>query len=277
MVLFQSPIKILIEERDAHQRHLIEELDAIVVAVDYRKSPEHPYPAAFLDSLNVVKFVHTNSASLGVDKHRITICGDSAGGNLSAAVALKLRDEGNRFLKNQILIYPSVQFMSLRLNSFMNEYPLLSREDCAWLGLTYIGEDTGLMEAILDGDHIAEDLYRHPGFLAIQRYDSTAYSGSKALVSSSSLTRFRERIKDPYACPLMARTMRGLPKTLMLLADFDVLLCDGLAYADRLQADGVDVTLVRVPGYHGCFRNFQVTQCGAMMMEQLVQYLKVHL
>ncbi|OQV16961.1 putative Arylacetamide deacetylase [Hypsibius exemplaris] len=265
------------EERDAHHRHLLTHLEAVVAAVDYRKAPEHPYPAGFHDCLTATKFIHSHAASLGVEPSRISICGDSAGGNLSAAVALKLRDEGQKFLKNQVLIYPSVQFLSSRLTSHLQVYPLLTREDGVWCGLQYMGEDVALCEALLDGDHIAEELYRHPGFLALQKYDSIAHSESKSLASPTALAKLRDRIKDPYLCPLMARTMKALPRALILLCDYDILRDDGLAYADRLRADGVTVTTVSVPGYHGCFRNFQVTRCGAMMMDHLVKYLKEHL
>jgi acetyl esterase/lipase len=190
---------------------------------------------------------------------------------------LKLRDEGKKFLKNQILIYPSVQFLNVRLNSFMKKYPIFSREDGLWCALTYMGEDVNLSEALLDGDHIAEDLYKTSGFLVLQKYDSNVYPESKSLTSRASLRRFRDRIKDPYLCPLMARSMRDLPPTLLLLCEFDVLRDDGLAYGDRLRADGVPVQTVTLPGYHGCFRNFQITHCGGMMMDQLVQYLQIHL
>ena len=281
----------LTEERDAHHRHIVDGADVNVVAVAYRRAPENPFPAAFHDCYNAIKFIHSTFSRFGVDKERISLCGDSAGGNLAAAVAIRLRDEGLNLLKNQILIYPSVQCMTFKLNSHLKMFPLLSREDCAWCLLTYLGEGQTLKEEIFNGNHISEDLVEHPAFLALQRYHSTPFRISKAAIPLTAtqstrevsvyhdyeLTRFREKIKDPRLCPLMALSMRGLPTTLLLLCEFDVLLDEGLVFADRLKAEDVPVTVITVPGHHGCFRNFQSTKCGAIMMDHLVDFVRANL
>jgi acetyl esterase len=77
-----------------------------VVSVDYRLSPEHKYPAPFDDCFAATKWVADNAASIGVDADRIAVGGDSAGGNLSAAVALRAREEGGPALRMQLLVYP---------------------------------------------------------------------------------------------------------------------------------------------------------------------------
>ncbi|HZQ46712.1 MAG TPA: alpha/beta hydrolase, partial [Verrucomicrobiae bacterium] len=79
-----------------------------VVNVDYRLAPEHVFPAAFDDALATVRWLVANAGRLRIDPARISIGGDSAGGNLAAAVALALRDEGRMKLRAQILIYPAV-------------------------------------------------------------------------------------------------------------------------------------------------------------------------
>lgn len=77
-----------------------------VFSVDYRLAPEHKFPAALLDCYNVAqRFL---SGSLGYEAHRITLMGDSAGGNLAAAVSLLAKDAGEVMPPRQILIYPSV-------------------------------------------------------------------------------------------------------------------------------------------------------------------------
>lgn len=154
----------ILEDRDAHVRHLVKELNVIVIAVDYRKAPEHPFPAALNDCVSATKYVYENCETLGIDRSRISVCGDSAGGNLAAAVALKLRDEGLRFLKNQVLIYPSVQFVNFRLNSFMTDHPLLSRADGVWCALMYAGENLNLLEAVMENEHVNEEFFNNPGF-----------------------------------------------------------------------------------------------------------------
>jgi len=77
-----------------------------VVSVDYRLAPEHKFPAALNDCYLATKWVAENAASLHIDSKRIIIGGDSAGGNLAAAVTLISRDSGGPSLCYQILIYP---------------------------------------------------------------------------------------------------------------------------------------------------------------------------
>ncbi len=81
--------------------------ERVVFSVDYRLAPEFPYPAGLDDCYQVTLWVLTHLKVLGLeDISQVTLIGDSAGGNLAAAVALKLRDEQNLVLHNQILLYP---------------------------------------------------------------------------------------------------------------------------------------------------------------------------
>ena len=79
---------------------------AVVASIDYRLAPEHPFPAARDDVHAAVRWLSANAASLGADAGRIGIAGDSAGGNLAAVTARRLRDEGDSPLRMQALIYP---------------------------------------------------------------------------------------------------------------------------------------------------------------------------
>lgn len=101
----------------------------IIIAVEYRKAPENPYPAAFNDCFTTLEWVIKNADKLGIDKGLIGVGGDSAGGNLAAAVAIKARDVNLISLAYQLLIYPcndrSMKYQSAI--TFSNDYGLTTQ------------------------------------------------------------------------------------------------------------------------------------------------------
>ena len=82
----------------------------VIVAVEYQKAPEHPYPAAFNDCYATLKWVVDNAADLSIDQSSIGVAGDSAGGNLASAVAIKALKEKLISLAFQLLVYPCNDF-----------------------------------------------------------------------------------------------------------------------------------------------------------------------
>ena len=104
----------VIGDLDTHDtlcRELANASGCAVVSVDYRLAPEHPFPAAFDDALAATRWVSSHAAELGADPTRLAVGGDSAGGNLAAAVALAARDQadgrGPLPIAFQLLIYPA--------------------------------------------------------------------------------------------------------------------------------------------------------------------------
>jgi acetyl esterase len=81
---------------------------AVVVSVGYRLAPEHPFPAGLEDTLAVLRWLGAHAGELGADPERLVVAGDSAGGNLAAVAALRLRDEGGPAVRLQALVYPAV-------------------------------------------------------------------------------------------------------------------------------------------------------------------------
>ncbi|MCA1780979.1 MAG: alpha/beta hydrolase [Dermatophilaceae bacterium] len=85
---------------------LSDELEALVLSVDYRMAPEHRAPTAAYDCIDASRWVVGNGAAIGADPTRLAVCGDSAGGSLAAVVAQAFRDDGLASIRHQCLIYP---------------------------------------------------------------------------------------------------------------------------------------------------------------------------
>lgn len=117
------------------------ELDLPVVAVDYRLAPENPFPAAFDDSLAATRWIASGPAELGVAATSLFLAGDSAGGNIAAAVAVALRDEPAAVpVAGQWLIYPAsdptVVYPSY--DQFCEGF-LLTKQSMNWFEESYAG------------------------------------------------------------------------------------------------------------------------------------------
>ncbi|MFD4294990.1 alpha/beta hydrolase [Rhodococcus sp. NPDC058532] len=97
-----------LDTHDGFCRALSNGVGATVVSVDYRLAPEHPAPAAALDVYAALVWSHANCAELKGDPDRLVVAGDSAGGNLAAAVAMAARDRGGPPVAGQALLYPVI-------------------------------------------------------------------------------------------------------------------------------------------------------------------------
>ena len=133
-----------IASHDVLCRSLANGAGCVVVSVDYRLAPEHKFPAAPEDSYAATKWVAENAASLGVDAKRIAVGGDSAGGNLAAAVAQMARDRGGPQIKFQLLIYPATDWLheSPSHREFSEDGFILSRADMVWFYGHYMSSDS---------------------------------------------------------------------------------------------------------------------------------------
>ena len=95
-----------INTHDGTCRDLCCGADCMVISVEYRLAPEHPFPASPQDCFAATRWVAENADELGADPDRMAVGGDSAGGNLAAVVAILCRDRGGPALRHQLLLYP---------------------------------------------------------------------------------------------------------------------------------------------------------------------------
>jgi acetyl esterase len=183
-----------LETHDPTCRFLAREGGVRVLAIDYRRAPEHRFPAAVEDGHAALRFAQREAVSLGADPRRIAVGGDSAGGNLAAVVALLARGEGAA-PAFQLLIYPVTDW-SRKAGSYalFREGFFLTERQMDWYRDHYLGSDEAAAHA-----------WR--------------------------------------ASPLLAADLAGSPPAHVVVAGFDPLRDEGIAYARRLERAGGPVTL----------------------------------
>jgi acetyl esterase len=122
-------------------REIAHATGSVVISVDYRLAPEHPFPAGLDDCEAVTRWALANAASYGVPGGAVVVAGESAGGNLAAATALRLRDsEGERTVAGQVLIYPVLDAHGSPHQSRKEFYGLvLSEKMSEWFWASYGG------------------------------------------------------------------------------------------------------------------------------------------
>lgn len=201
---------------------LAELADAVVFNVDYSLAPEKPYPNGLNDNYHAIKHVYDNAEAYGIDSDKICIGGDSAGGNYTAAVCLKAKDEGTPKIAMQVLIYPAVTMADAKADGYeWNEdfFKMCDEQkdiikNCIGLGRPTKFEDDMLLKTYISNE---------------------------------------EEIYDPYVSPMLAKSHEGLPKAILAGAEFDGLRLHTEFYAKQLSDAGVDVKVFRYKGMTHAF------------------------
>jgi acetyl esterase len=129
-----------LDTHDFVARNLCSGVGALVASVDYRMGPEHKFPAAVDDSWAALQWVAANAASLGADRGRIGVHGDSAGANLAAVVALLARASGGPKLQLQSLVYPIVDYglVGDSYDKYAEGYGILTKGAMVWFRNHYL-------------------------------------------------------------------------------------------------------------------------------------------
>ncbi|MDJ1137302.1 alpha/beta hydrolase [Streptomyces iconiensis] len=212
------------EAEEDHALLYAVEARTVVVSVDYRLAPEHPFPAAPDDAYAALTWLAAHAAEIGGDPERIALMGVSAGGNIAASTAQRARDLGGPKVAFQLLTYPVTD--SHQASASLREAtdtPVLNQTAAAWAWHYYTGGDN----------------------------------------------------HTPYASPLQATDLSGLPPALVVVAEVDPLRDEGRQYAERLSAAGVTTELIQVPGaVHGFDLIFPTTRVSERNLADQVRALR---
>lgn len=201
---------------------IAEKANCVVFNIDYSLAPEKPYPNGLNDNYYAIKHIYDNANNYGIDKNKIAVGGDSAGGNYTAAVTLKARDEGIPMIALQILIYPAVA-----------------------IGDASVPEYKWSEDMIEIAPELEEKVRPLTGL-------GRPTKDLNDLILKSYLPDFN-LVNNPYVSPMLAQSHANLPKTILVGAEFDGLRIQTEFYAKQLQDAGVDVTCYRYKGMTHAF------------------------
>ncbi|MGJ7913120.1 alpha/beta hydrolase [Neobacillus sp. LXY-1] len=192
---------------DSLCENFVEAANCIVISPDYRLAPEHPFPAAIEDCYATLLWVTNSAEELNIDLTRIAIGGGSAGGGLTAALALMARDKGGPAICFQMPLYPMIDDRNITFSS--NE---IEDNKAVW----YTSNNLAAWRMYL-GEHANGNI-------------------------------------SPYAAPIRAEDLSGLPPTYTCVGQLDPFRDETINYVTRLAQAGVAVEFHLYPG---CFHAFE--------------------
>jgi len=193
-------------------KYLAEKADSIVISVDYRLCPENRFPAGLHDCYDTVLWVYENHSDLKIDKNKIGIGGDSAGGNLATCTTLLDRELGSNIIKFQALLYPTVINGDIEVKDYkfdINMYDYDKDEDIAKQLIMMIKDLPDI------GDLYVNDV---------------------------------KELENKLISPLLADDLKNMSDTLIIVAEYDYLTLEAEAYARKLVNDGVNTKLIKYKG-----------------------------
>jgi len=209
-----------LDSADGTARQLTVGANCVTVSVDYRLAPETKFPGAADDCYAATVWAAQHANHINGDASRLAVGGDSAGGNLAAAVSLMARDRQGPALAFQLLIYPvtDCNFTTASYTNNADGY-LLSKASMEWYWNHYLSDPS--------------------------------------------------EASNPYAAPLQATDLSGLPPALVVTAEYDPLCDEGEAYGARLKAAGISTVCTRYDGMiHGFFGMWAALDKGQLAIHE---------
>ena len=274
--------------------YLAHYLEMVVVSVEYRLAPENPFPAGLTDCYNAVQWVHENSEMLGVETDKIFVGGDSAGGNLSAALSLLYRDrQGTPLdteaseeesikrppLAGQILLYPVMQGFSRFHGSMV--------ENSSYFPPPSLGP--GCQSAYACGTERFSNVLGDPGRMKnkVPKFWTSVVDKKmadegevsmikevKKLAPHGNDSTLDEVIGNSYIFPLHAEDVSNLPPAYVVVATADTLRDEGEWYARYLEQNGNTVVFSEVPHVHGFMMKYDTNVLARSELMKIKEFMK---
>jgi acetyl esterase/lipase len=213
---------------DGFCEYMVNEVHCVVVSIDYRLAPEHPYPAAIEDCYAGLKWTAEHADELQIDLARLAIAGASAGGGLTAALALMARDRGGPQIAFQMPLYPMLDDRNETQSSYE------------------INEENMPLAWNRESNIIAWNMYL--GTHGTSRFYDTC---DDQVAQDSPDVRLQE--VSPYAAPSRATDLSKLPPAYTFIGQLDPFRDETIDYVARLAQAGVPVEFHLYPG---CFHGF---------------------
>ncbi|VDM52632.1 unnamed protein product [Angiostrongylus costaricensis] len=272
---------------DSLTRRISKMLNVVLVSIEYRLSPETPFPGGLNDcEIALEYFLKISMEEYGVDPRKIVLMGDSAGGNLVAAITQRRRDTGKKpDILGQVLIYPLLQLADLQSLSYryfhtnLHGTSLVDPESVAYYYMFYAGINmdnySHLVKYVLVNGHVAYQL--RDKVERILDYDSLSYLNyrNETLIERKETVHSVEAqqllapfLTNPNFSPLMQEDLSNLPPAFVMTCEYDVLRDEGILYANRLKVRS-DTVLVRVH----CLTDYLWGVCGRSGRKRLVLHM----
>ncbi|CAF0762952.1 unnamed protein product [Rotaria sordida] len=225
--------------------------NVVVISVNYRLSPQHPFPAGLDDCYTVAKYVlkHGDSKKLRIDRNRVALAGDSAGGNMATVNTMRFitHPVGQYSPRLQILIYPLLQLFDLMLPSYMHQHYEIFPYSVDYTMSVYLNEK--IDASIYANNHTSLKQKRH-----YRKYVDWSLIPSKYRKlyknpitddkeGDPSLIKKAKKLLSPEISPLLVEDeqLAKLPPTYILSVGHDRLRDEAFIYEGRLKHVGVPV------------------------------------
>lgn len=219
---------------------MVEKYNFTIFSVDYRLAPENPYPAGHHDVFATLKWIYNHADELNIDRKKITVAGDSAGGNLTQYCSTKDREEGSNIVKAQMLLYPTVNMCGIEDEFFhwdLSYYHMIPSQKKA------LTKMIGMFGGMTDG---IEPL----------------------------LKCTKEDTMSPYLNPYTRTDIQNDPPTFVTAGEHDYLKVETLAWAAKLHHAGVKTKAVIYNGLgHAYFDNCGVFPQTEDCIDEMAQFI----